>query len=210
MLIIGARGHAREILDIIEYNNVIDELCFFDDVSTDDGSILFNKFRILKSIEEVKSYFQLEKSFILGIGGANIRYNLCQKMEMLGGVLNPVISDSAKISKYIVNIGDGVNIMHNAFVSSGVSIGKGTLINYGASVHHDSTIGRFCEISPNVIITGNVSIGDFSSIGSGAIILPKVVVGANVTIGAGAVVTSNIDDNSVAVGVPAKIISRNG
>lgn len=37
-------------------------------------------------------------------------------------------------------------------------------------------------------------------------ILPGVTVGSNVIIGAGAVVTRNIPDNSVAVGVPARVI----
>ena len=38
------------------------------------------------------------------------------------------------------------------------------------------------------------------------IILPGVTIGNNVVIGAGAVVSKNIPDNSVAVGIPAKVI----
>lgn len=43
-------------------------------------------------------------------------------------------------------------------------------------------------------------------IGNNALILPGVTMGNNVVIGAGAVVTKAIPDNSLAVGVPAKII----
>ena len=36
--------------------------------------------------------------------------------------------------------------------------------------------------------------------------LPGVTIGSNVIIGAGAVVSKNIPDNSVAVGIPARVI----
>ena len=39
-------------------------------------------------------------------------------------------------------------------------------------------------------------------------ILPGVTIGNNVVIGAGAVVTKDIPDNSLALGVPAKVTSR--
>lgn len=43
-------------------------------------------------------------------------------------------------------------------------------------------------------------------IGNNVLLLPGVTVGSKVIIGAGAVVTHDIPDNSVAVGVPAKVI----
>ena len=43
-------------------------------------------------------------------------------------------------------------------------------------------------------------------IGNNVLILPGVTIGNNVVIGAGAVVTHDIPDNSVAVGVPARVI----
>ncbi len=49
-------------------------------------------------------------------------------------------------------------------------------------------------------------IGNNVYIGNNVIILPGVTIGNNVIIGAGAVVTKNIPDNSVAVGVPARVI----
>lgn len=47
-----------------------------------------------------------------------------------------------------------------------------------------------------------------ADIGTGAVVIPGVKIGRNSIIGAGAVVTENIDENSVAVGVPAKIIKK--
>lgn len=51
-----------------------------------------------------------------------------------------------------------------------------------------------------------VTIGNDVWIGGNVTILPGVTIGNNVVIGAGAVVNRDIPDNSVAVGVPAKIV----
>lgn len=51
-----------------------------------------------------------------------------------------------------------------------------------------------------------VTIGDNVWIGAGATILPGVEIGENCVIGAGSVVTKSIPSNSLAVGVPAKVI----
>lgn len=45
---------------------------------------------------------------------------------------------------------------------------------------------------------------------AGSIIIGNVKIGNNVMIGTGAVVTKEVPDNSVVVGVPAKIISFDG
>jgi acetyltransferase-like isoleucine patch superfamily enzyme len=53
-----------------------------------------------------------------------------------------------------------------------------------------------------------INIGNNVQVGAGAIILAGVKIGDNVIIGAGSVVTSNIESNSVAVGVPCKILRK--
>lgn len=53
---------------------------------------------------------------------------------------------------------------------------------------------------------GKVKIGNNVHIGLRSTIMPGVTIGDNVVIGCGAVVTKNIPSNSVAVGVPARVI----
>lgn len=55
-------------------------------------------------------------------------------------------------------------------------------------------------------ITKPIVVGNDVYIGNNVIILPGVTIGNNVVIGAGAVVSKDIPDNSVAVGVPARVI----
>lgn len=55
-------------------------------------------------------------------------------------------------------------------------------------------------------IFGKICIGNNVHIGTNAIIMPGVTIENNVVIGCGAIVTKNIPSNSIAVGIPARII----
>lgn len=67
---------------------------------------------------------------------------------------------------------------------------------------HDASTKMFL----NYAKIGLVEIGNNVFIGAGSIILPNVKIGNNVIIGAGSVVTTDIPENSLAVGNPAKVI----
>ena len=108
-----------------------------------------------------------------------------------------------------VKIGHRVSIA--AFVhiwgQGGVEIGDDTLIASHVaitSLTHDTIAPLFSEslISKPVIIGRNVWIG------SHATILPGIQIGDGAIIGAGAVVTKDVPENTIVVGVPAKVIKN--
>lgn len=53
---------------------------------------------------------------------------------------------------------------------------------------------------------GKIVVGNNVHLGANAVIMPGVTIGNNCIIGVGAVVTKDIPDNSIAVGVPARVI----
>lgn len=53
---------------------------------------------------------------------------------------------------------------------------------------------------------GKVNIGDNVFIGASSIVLPGVTIGNNVIIGAGSIVSGDIEENSIAVGNPARVV----
>lgn len=113
---------------------------------------------------------------------------------------------------------------HNQYLT-GIQLPFGTKIGKGLCFSHFSciVINRNCVIGSNCTIFQGVTIGSVRgpkggtpiignnvAICAGAKIIGKVNIGNNVIIGAGAVVVNDISDNSVAVGIPAKTISKNG
>lgn len=210
MLIIGAKGFAKEILEVCHQNNEIENLSFYDDVNEDITGKLYEKFPILKSIEEAEDYFKnIDNRFTIGIGNPNLREKLYKKFIALGGTFCSTIAPTSIIGHYGNSIKEGCNIMQTVIITNDIIVGKGVIINQLASIGHDVVIGNFVEICPNVSISGNCIIGDKTFIGTNAVVLPKVSIGNNVIIGAGSVVTKDLPDNCTAVGIPAKILAKN-
>lgn len=207
MLIIGAKGFAKEILEVFHHSNQLDNIAFYDDMNANIGDYIYGLFPILKNENEVKDFFiKYGNDFTIGIGNPQLRYNIMKKFISIGGNIVSSISNKAIIGSYEVRIGNGSNILDNAIFSNSSSIGDGCIVYYNVTLTHDCEVGNFVELSPGVTLLGSCKIGSFSQIGSNATILPKIKIGENVIIGAGAVVTKDIPDNCVAFGSPARVI----
>ncbi len=209
MIIIGAKGFAKELIQVLDNNGELsNNIIFYDDISEDLPCLILGKYRIYRTMDNVKDYFLHNSSdFVLGIGDPHLREYFYYKMVQQGGEPYSVISKTAAISQFGVTIQKGICIMQNSIIENDTVIGIGSLIHNTTMIGHDSIIGSFCEISPGAKILGRVKIGDLSSVGSNAVILPDIKIGKNVRVGAGAVVTKDVSDNLTVVGVPAKQIS---
>lgn len=85
----------------------------------------------------------------------------------------------------------------------GIVIGEGVIIGNNVTIYQNVTLGRKDkEINKYPIIGDNVTIY------AGAKILGNVKIGNNAIVGANAVVLKDVPDNSIAVGVPAKILKN--
>lgn len=114
-------------------------------------------------------------------------------------------------------------LMHYRYLF-GITLHRNTQIGRGFYIGHFSgivispkaKIGENCNISQCVTIgasgrgdaRGVPEIGNNVYIAAGAVVIGKIKVGNNVVIGANAVVTNDVPDNSIVVGVPAKVVSQ--
>ncbi len=128
---------------------------------------------------------------------------------------------------------ESVFVAPTAYIVGDVEIGEGSSVWFGAVIRGDLNkvvIGKNVSVQDNVVIHPDkypavihdnvlithgavlegVEIGENTLIGIGAVILDGAKIGKNCIIGAGAVVLNNqvIPDNSIAVGVPAKVIKQ--
>jgi len=90
---------------------------------------------------------------------------------------------------YLCRLGDHVTI------TSGVKF-----------ISHDGGVWVFRDQFPDLDVFGPITVGNNVFIGINAIIMPGVTIGDNVVIGSGSVVTRDIAANSVAAGVPARVL----
>lgn len=202
MIVTGSGGFAKQLLEAFIFND--ENICFFDNIT---GTALFeNKFRIITSLKEAKEYLHtVDSRFALGVGDPINRSLMTEKFSAIGGKLTSIISPSAFISSFNVNLSEGVSILARVYIEPSVRLGKGVLVNVGSVITHDNIIDSFTEIGPGVTISGSCSIGSFCRIGAGATIIPKVKIGNNVVIAAGSVVIKDIPDNVLVAGNPAAI-----
>lgn len=136
-------------------------------------------------------------------------------IRILNAVKNRLIIavDPARYAKSLgVNIGENVRFYGATPGMFGtepwlIKIGNNVHIVSGCNfVNHDGGVLILRDKHPSLELTNRINIGDNVYIGMNCTILPGVNIGSNVIIGAGSVITKDIPSNSVAVGVPAKVI----
>lgn len=210
MIIFGAKGFAKEVLEVCLEKEDRDNIVFYDDVSTDLPDKLYNEFKIMRTLKEVEEYFRkVDNRFVLGLGGPALREMAWKKFTSIGGQPSSMISSSSRIGSFGIELGEGVNVMLNSVITNDVRVGKGVLINQISSIGHDVDIEDFVEVCPGVVISGRTKIGEFTFLGSNCTILPNISVGSNVIVGAGSVINRDIPNGCTVVGVPGKIIKTN-
>lgn len=194
--LIGASGHAKVILEILEILGVeIGAL-------VDQNPEVTNLLNYVVGQDFPKSYHNLQDHVIVSIGN-----NLIRKRIVNSNIYNYYLAIHPKtnISSRAI-IGIGTVVMAGATINTGVKICTHCIINTNASIDHDCFIADFVHISPNVALAGDVTIGEGTHVGIGACILQGLTVGKWAIIGAGAVIINNIPDYAVVVGNPGKII----
>jgi acetyltransferase-like isoleucine patch superfamily enzyme len=110
-----------------------------------------------------------------------------------------------------IRLGRRTSIGSNSVIVSmdGVEIGEAVLTAVGLTIsagayHFDDVEAPVMD--QGAYSKGAIRVGDKAWLGTGVIILDGVSIGAGAVIGAGSVVLSDVLENAIAVGVPAKVI----
>lgn len=192
--LIGAGGHCKVIIDLLEEIKQYDIIGIYDDIKTD----YFCNYNILGKIQEIDKTIDY---FIISIGDGTVRKKIYENNKTLNWAI--LIHPKSIISKFS-KIGVGTVIFAGAVIQTEVCIGEHCIINTNSNIDHESIIGNYCSISPGVTICGNVNIGELTFVGANSTIIQEINVGNNVIIGAGSVIIKNIDSYKKVVGNPGR------
>ncbi|NQU66505.1 MAG: hypothetical protein HQ510_01050 [Candidatus Marinimicrobia bacterium] len=195
MLIVGSKGLGRDILGSLCAEDPHDQYYFFDNLDKNVPDLLFGRYRVYRTFEEVSQHFDtIGRNFITARGNPLKRFRINTIFKDLGGILTSVISRNATIGAHVL-FGDGVIVQPEVTVSSNVIIGEGCFLNCDCIVAHDVTLGEYTTVQPGVKILGNVQIGKHCILSTNCVIMPHVKIGDKVRIGVGAIIDRNLDDN---------------
>lgn len=202
--IVGTGGHAKVITDIYK-RGAKSEFIFFSNNCQSVDRKIFHKPVHHDSPDSLNFFINAVDGWHVAVGDPSQRKRKFEQIVSMGGKLLKAIHDSSIIADNTI-IGDGTAIMAGVVINPSTVIGRGCIINTSCSLDHDCKISDFVNIGPGSRLAGGVEIDELTKLGLGVLVIPGIKIGRNCIIGAGAAVISHIPDNSIAVGVPARII----
>ncbi len=203
VIVIGAGGHAKGLIDILHRLKREIIGCTGLNKGLNGTEVMSEK--VIGLDEDILNYSASEVRLVNGlvsIGTVNRRKEIYEVYSKQGYIFETVVHPNAIISEE-VGLAQGVLVMPGAVLMPGVHVAKNALINTSATVDHDCSIGAHAHIAPKAVLCGAVSVGAGAFIGAGAVIIQGITIGRDAVIGAGAVVTKDVPAKHRVVGVPA-------
>jgi UDP-perosamine 4-acetyltransferase len=206
VIIIGAGGHGKVVLDILRTAGECEPIGFIDADTQLAGSKV-GGLRVLGPTNVLPKLRQQRNvsHAIVAIGDNRTRLRYLGALEQEGfepvSAIHPAafVSPTAKLGRNIV-------VGPNASIVTEARIGDGCIVNTGAIVEHECELAEAVHLAPGACLAGRVRVGACAFIGIGAQVIQCLAVGEGATVGAGAVVIADVPDGATAVGVPAKIV----
>ncbi|MEK6643161.1 MAG: acetyltransferase [Planctomycetota bacterium] len=205
ILILGAGGHGRVVLDIILQARSHNPVGFLDN-NPDIHGRRIDGLPVLGGINDLeKLKASGVRAAVIAIGDNGARRALGDLLESHDFEIVSAIHPSAQLARN-ASIGKGVVIAAGALVCAHCQIGDYAILNTGCIIDHESMIGMATHICPGVRLAGHVTVESGAHIGIGATVIQNVRIGFEAIVGAGAVVTQDVEPMTTVVGVPARPI----
>jgi sugar O-acyltransferase (sialic acid O-acetyltransferase NeuD family) len=204
VLILGAGGHGRVVLDILLHDGRSEVVGFLDN-NTDIHGRRVDGIPVLGSLDDLPALVEQHTidGAIVAIGDNGIRRGLARRIDTAGVDLISAVHPSATVARNAM-LGRNVVVAAGAIVCAHCQVGNSVILNTGCIVDHQTMIGEGSHICPGVRIAGRVKVEPGVFVGIGATVIPKITLGCEAIVGAGAVVIDDVPSLATVVGVPAR------
>lgn len=197
VVILGAGGHAKSIIDIIENQNKIkiSGICSDDEIGSQ-----IREYEILGDNAILEALYENGlRNIIIGFGSLRRppkRDEIYSKLKNIGFSFPKIICPTANIEKSAA-IGEGTQIFMGSNICSDVQIAENCIINTGSIVSHDCNLSRNVHLTPGAVLAGYVNIGKNTLIGMLSSVYLGINIGENVIVHNNTRITKNIDSGSI-------------
>lgn len=166
LLILGAGGHGRVVLETAELQREYDEIAFLDDSYEEN---LVNKLNIIGKIKDYKSLLHKYKNAFVAIGNNEKRVELIEELLDFGYEVPVLIHPRAYLSSFS-KVGKGTVLLAGSVVNVNTIIGLGNIININSSVDHDCILEEGCHVCSGAVVRSVVKLKKMTLVGAGAVI----------------------------------------
>ena len=203
VIIFGAKGIAKDALEIFQSNSIVVYGFLDDDTSLHTTEIA--NVPVLGDTEDhgyLKLIGQKCEAFIAS-DDARIRKELVKYLNEKRKVMPTNAVHSKAIIAESAAIGHGNFINAGVIIGSHVEIGQHCIIHSGAIIESGTKLEDFVQIGAGTVINSNVTIEKGAFIGSGANVVSGITIRKDSRIGAGSVVIGEVKKGETVFGNPA-------
>ena len=199
ILIYGAGGHAKSVMEMLLQNGIHAIAGIVDDDHRLAGRQVLGipvlGTRALLPFLAAQGV-GLAANGVGGILDINVRVKVFELLQSAGFSFPAIIHPRATVEPS-AKIAEGVQVFANAYVGSQVELESRCMVNTNAVVSHDCGIGAYTHIAPGALLAGHVHVGRRSLVGMGVTTAIGIRIGAGVRIGNGAIILADVPDKTI-------------
>lgn len=202
LLIIGAGGHARSVLDLVLALGGYDKLSF---ATNREGDAPISGYELIDerglSPEGIRAGFD---AVAVAIGDNRARLAKVRSLFSSGMALPALVHPRAHVSP-LASLGAGSVVMAGAVVGAFAEVGAGCIVNTGAVVEHECRLGDGVHVSPGAVVAGGCSVGESCWLCAQSGMADHVSLPAWSTLAGGSFLTGGAETAGLYAGTPATL-----
>jgi sugar O-acyltransferase (sialic acid O-acetyltransferase NeuD family) len=202
VLVFGAGGHAREVIDHFTQPFAAMGLCFAAHwIDAPYASMATTA--LLPLMTQPPAQSQSQWCLLPAVQSASLRERARDVALTRDIDLAPAAVHASAHRSDSAVIGAGSVVFPGAHLSVNVVVGLACVVHTASTLTHDCVLEDYAFVGPGATLCGNVHVGRYAFIGAGAVVLPGLRIGTGASVAAGAVVTRDVADYTAVRGVPA-------